>query len=550
MIGKDPPGDFDLDIDFDGDFDDEDPEADLAPSAVSSPPPAHSRPTPRGIGPPPIAPPPVRNQSGVRRYRAAGQVPPRRPTRIPGVPLTEAETAQVRPADIDPEDLENIFGTADPLAYGTELSASDVPETSLDDGFDPWGDLSEDDEDIIAAEQVGEARQRASDALQTPVVGIRDQLDAEAAVPEFEDLADLGFSARPVTIQQLNLADPSWSGDVEDESTKYVSFDDLSVEDDATTPAMPDEEEPSDYINLDDLPELDLHADDVHANQTGPAHRALDQLLADPAPGDALPASDHSQFDFSIDVDELATQQNDAPTVDMSDSDVGLGQVSDLGDAELDFESAADSREIMRVRVPEGAFDDDGDDEFDLADDPDADALEDDDEMFGDDPDDIGFDLHLPEWSPLIGDQATAAVNSVDGVAALLLQASALLDRSRAQDADDLLNAALAQEPNHPEAALLKEQAAQRLDELAFEALGDLDGFPKLNIHPNEIVGLQIDSKGAYLLMQIDGEMTTADLLELSPMGHAATARLLARFLADEVIVVLPPEDWAPRRGR
>ena len=234
-----------------------------------------------------------------------------------------------------------------------------------------------------------------------------------------------------------------------------------------------------------------------------------------------------------------------------------------------------DSREFKRVELVEPAFDDDdGDDSrlamiLDQATQPppaptpqeptahsapaEAEEGDLDDELFGDDEDDdIGaIDLHLPRWSPLKGDQVTEAVSVVTGgIGDLLSQAESLLNRKRAQDAADLVQAALDQAPDNPRARAMLDDIGVQLDEEAFETLGDLDGYPKLRIHPNDIVSLAIDSKGAYLLMQIDGELTTSDLLELSPMGHAATARLLARFVTEEVIVVVPPDPWDPRRPR
>ncbi len=318
MTGKDEPGGFDLDIDLDDDFQEDAPSSQLELGSPSeAPPSAPSRPTPRGIGPPPSAPPPPsRHRSNVVRYRVPHTQPPRRPTRIPGVPLTEAETAQVTPFDIDPEDLSNIFSSSDPLAYGTELGDSDVPETSLDDGFDPWGDLSDENQDAakplesdsgapanqFQAPFASPQQRSASDTLQTPVVGVRDQLAAEAAVPEFDDLADLGFSARPVTLQQLNYADPSYvEPDPLDVAEDYVSFDDV---------AFHEQENPSgsETAPAGAMAESDALLGEGPESDDPEPVIGLKQLAAGTSEVETNPMDDDEDgfAEFAIDVDDLA----------------------------------------------------------------------------------------------------------------------------------------------------------------------------------------------------------------------------------------------------
>jgi hypothetical protein len=539
------------------------------------------------------------------------------------------------PADIDPESLSSIFGTDDPMAFGT-LLGDDIPETNLDDGFDPWGDLSDSaaavpqaltsTPDNVQTPAAAAAERRST--LKTPVVGIRDQLDAEAAVPEFEDLADLGFSARPVTLQQLNLADPSYVEGMSDAplADEYVSFDDIgsndedSSDDEAVglTFGGHDDADPGSHgpVGLEHLvagsaevetdpigirggdeffDDFSIDVDDFAADaQEEPATVDLNDATAIPLEEEAAPAAadelgfdlDDGDLGFDLDDGDLGFDDGDLGFDDGDDGDNGDDDrdhaagyasadpvfVAELADEELDFESALESREFQRVELDEAAFDDDGNDsraamlfganeEINtprvdpvlLNETRPAEPIDEDDELFGDDhDDDIGeIDLHLPKWSPLQGQQATEAVGLITGgVDDLLAQAESLLRRSRFEDANDLLNAALDRNPNHTAAAAMKAEVALHMDEAAFEVLGGMDGHPRLHIHPNDIVSLPIDSKGAYLLMQIDGEMTTADLLELSPMGHAATARLLAKFVADEVIVIVPPDPWDPRRPR
>lgn len=556
MTGKDQPSDFELDIDFGDEFEDDEPDGLEQPEPSVAPPSVPSRPTPRGIGPPPKVPPPPRHRTGHRYRGAAPQPHPvRRPTRIPGVPLTDAEAGPSMSVDIEPEDLTNIFASGDPLAHGTEVEAAEIPETSLDEGFDPWSDLS-DDEGELAAFEAGdpELSARFADDLTTPVVGVRDQLAAEAAVPEFDVLADLGFSARPVTLEQLHVSDPSYVEGSEIPGTDdYVSFDDLRVGDDSVPPGMTPP--PADV----GLKQMTSGSAEVETSPLVPGGEAsaLDEFSIDVDEGafeHAAPANDgdstrpgHDSYDGAL-IDQGAHTRELDPVELAAQSVLNLENVKDLGDSELDFESAGDSREIQRAALEEVAFDADEED-----DDLDDDSMfgDDDDAVFGDD-DDIGdIDLHVPEWSPLVNDAPTATLNPVaTGYDTKIEHARHLLNEGRAGDACALLTQVLQGDPVHPEALTLRATAQEALEDMAFVALGDLDGYPRLRIHPNDIVKLDIDSKGAFLLMQIDGELTTADLLELSPMGRGPTAALLAQFVADEVIVILEPEPWDPRRPR
>jgi len=60
--------------------------------------------------------------------------------------------------------------------------------------------------------------------------------------------------------------------------------------------------------------------------------------------------------------------------------------------------------------------------------------------------------------------------------------------------------------------------------------------FPRVVVGPEEILWLNIDHRGGFLLSQIDGSLTVDDLYALSGMGRMETAKILAELLEAGVI--------------
>jgi tetratricopeptide (TPR) repeat protein len=91
-------------------------------------------------------------------------------------------------------------------------------------------------------------------------------------------------------------------------------------------------------------------------------------------------------------------------------------------------------------------------------------------------------------------------------------------------------------DPNHAEARAYLRQNESTLVAMYESKLGSLGGVPRLAIHPEEVMWLNLDHRAGFLLAQIDGTVSYEDLFALSGLPRLDTARILAALIAEGVI--------------
>src|SRR5690606_21493973 len=91
---------------------------------------------------------------------------------------------------------------------------------------------------------------------------------------------------------------------------------------------------------------------------------------------------------------------------------------------------------------------------------------------------------------------------------------------------------------NHPLPQDYLARNRNTLTHLYESKLGSVGAKPRVVIRPDEILWLNIDHRGGFLLSQIDGNLTIEDLYALSGMSRMETARILSELLADGVIEI------------
>lgn len=94
----------------------------------------------------------------------------------------------------------------------------------------------------------------------------------------------------------------------------------------------------------------------------------------------------------------------------------------------------------------------------------------------------------------------------------------------------------LAKEPSHTLAQDYLARNRKTLTHFYESKLGSVGARPRVAIRPDEILWLNIDHRGGFLLSQIDGSLSVEDLYALSGMSRMETAKILAELLADGVI--------------
>ncbi|HLV61200.1 MAG TPA: hypothetical protein VKY51_07350 [Fredinandcohnia sp.] len=94
----------------------------------------------------------------------------------------------------------------------------------------------------------------------------------------------------------------------------------------------------------------------------------------------------------------------------------------------------------------------------------------------------------------------------------------------------------LAKDPHHPQAQDYLARNRRTLTQFYESKLGSVYARPRVVVGPEEILWLNIDHRGGFLLSQIDGSLTVDDLYALSGMGRMETAKILAELLEAGVI--------------
>lgn len=100
----------------------------------------------------------------------------------------------------------------------------------------------------------------------------------------------------------------------------------------------------------------------------------------------------------------------------------------------------------------------------------------------------------------------------------------------------EMIERILRVDSTHAEARAYLRQNESTLVAMYESKLGPLSARPRLAIHPEEVMWLNLDHRAGFLLAQIDGTVTYEDLFALSGLPHLDTARILASLVAEGVI--------------
>ena len=173
----------------------------------------------------------------------------------------------------------------------------------------------------------------------------------------------------------------------------------------------------------------------------------------------------------------------------------------------------------------------------------------------------------LEEGSSMRGDTAADVISPFDPIAMRGIHMLAAIDPELAEDRDSTLSlhtigellqrAATWSEAGDLESAIIALDlvlSADRttpgvLDLLAknfplmtavFEAyIGDRSRMPALSQHIEELADLRLDQRAAYLLSQIDGTMSAAELIERAEMPSVEAYRHLSQLILRRVVVLV-----------
>lgn len=100
----------------------------------------------------------------------------------------------------------------------------------------------------------------------------------------------------------------------------------------------------------------------------------------------------------------------------------------------------------------------------------------------------------------------------------------------------EMIERILRVDPTHAEARAYLRQNESTLVAMYESKLGSLGTRPRLSIHPEEVMWLNLDHRAGFLLAQIDGVVSYEDLFALSGLPRLDTARILASLVAEGVI--------------
>jgi tetratricopeptide (TPR) repeat protein len=100
----------------------------------------------------------------------------------------------------------------------------------------------------------------------------------------------------------------------------------------------------------------------------------------------------------------------------------------------------------------------------------------------------------------------------------------------------EMIERILRVDPTHAEARAYLRQNESKLVAMYESKLGALGTRPRLAIHAEEVMWLNLDHRAGFLLAQIDGVVSYEDLFALSGLPRLDTARILASLVAEGVI--------------
>ena len=137
----------------------------------------------------------------------------------------------------------------------------------------------------------------------------------------------------------------------------------------------------------------------------------------------------------------------------------------------------------------------------------------------------------------LVPDQRSTAKDPAPGdVATWMEGARELFALGDFSGSLEMIERILRVDPTHAEARAYLRQNESTLVAMYESKLGPLSGVPRLAIHPEEVMWLNLDHRAGFLLAQVDGTVTLDDLFALSGLPRLDTARILASLFAEGVI--------------
>jgi tetratricopeptide (TPR) repeat protein len=150
---------------------------------------------------------------------------------------------------------------------------------------------------------------------------------------------------------------------------------------------------------------------------------------------------------------------------------------------------------------------------------------------------DLGAIDEKSDIRPLVADQRPPARPPPAGdVATWMEGARELFALGDFSGSLEMIERILRVDSTHAEARAYLRQNESTLVAMYESKLGPLSARPRLAIHAEEVMWLNLDHRAGFLLAQIDGTVSYDDMFALSGLPRLDTARILASLIAEGVI--------------
>jgi hypothetical protein len=94
----------------------------------------------------------------------------------------------------------------------------------------------------------------------------------------------------------------------------------------------------------------------------------------------------------------------------------------------------------------------------------------------------------------------------------------------------------LREKPAHPEASRARAHCQERLARLYASKLGRLEAVPRVSVALDQMIWLNLDHRAGFVLAQVDGASSFADIIEVTGMDRLEALHILAELVANKVI--------------
>ena len=155
---------------------------------------------------------------------------------------------------------------------------------------------------------------------------------------------------------------------------------------------------------------------------------------------------------------------------------------------------------------------------------------------------------HRPSNHPLADYETNQPLSEDPGV--LMRHARALRRERRYEEAQKVINKLVKVADDNREARQLANLNQETLETRYLQILGDMSNKPRMAVSPAELMDMEIDSRGGYLLSMVDGSISFQDLMELSPMSSFETLKMFCVFVKRGILLVPSNSRPLSRRGR